>query len=207
MVGFILRHQLLLLLEQHAFVKANLSSIKDSGNWSSLYYEKFTTKQLKFLEDAMRAYHFCHHPHRRDLTSRPEAVDELDLGSILESHTSIESACGIAEESGSKSPTTEISTEALLLDLRPFMNRAPLTVRGECSAQRVYVIFRTLGLRHVCVTDLDSRVVGMITRKDLSLASKKPTIHDPRRVNSLLRWDSEPTIDERTNKDFLYSLP
>jgi len=128
MVGFILRHQLLLLLEQHAFVKANLSSIKDSGNWSSLFFGNITMKQIKFLEDAMRAYHFCHHPHRRDLTSRPEAVDELDLGSILDSHTSIESTCGVTEESSSKSHATEISTKTLLLDLRPFMNRAPLTV-------------------------------------------------------------------------------
>lgn len=207
MVGLILRHQLLLLLEQHAFVKANLSSIKDSGDWSSLCFENFTPKQLKLLEEAMRAYHFCHHPHRRDLTSRPEAVDELDLGSLSESHTSIESTCGVAEESGSKSPTTEISTEALLLDLRPFMHRTPLTVRGECSAQRVYVIFRTLGLRHLCVTDLNSRVVGMITRKNLSLASKKPIVHDPRRINSTLQWDSESTVDEKRNKNFLYSLP
>ena len=132
MVGLILRHQLLLLLEQHAFVKANLSSIKDSGDWSSLYFENFTPKQLKLLEDSMRAYHFCHHPHRRDLTSRPEAVDEPDL---------------------------------------------------------------------------NSRVVGMITRKNLSLASKRSIVHDPRRINSILQWDSESTVDERRNKNFLYSLP
>lgn len=207
MVGFILRHQLLLLLEQHAFVKADLSSKKDSGNWSSPFFGNINMKQLKFLEDAMRAYHFCHHPHRRDLTSRPEAIDELDLGSILGLDTSIESTCGVTEESGSKSHTTEISIETLLLDLRPFMNRAPLTVRGECSAQRVYVIFRTLGLRHLCVTDLNSRVVGMITRKDLSFASKKSTIHEHRQNNSLLQLESDSTIDERTARDILYSLP
>ena len=116
MVVLILRHQLLLLFEQHAFFKVNLSSIKDSRAWSSLYFENFTPKQLKLLEDAMRAYHFCHHPHRRDLTSRQEAIDELDLGSISKSHTSIESTCGVAEESGSKSPTTKISTKALKCD-------------------------------------------------------------------------------------------
>lgn len=30
-------------------------------------------------------------------------------------------------------------------------------VRAECSAQRAYIIFRTLGLRHLCVTDSSNR--------------------------------------------------
>eukprot|EP01018_Ginkgo_biloba_P005279 Gb_12445 [translate_table: standard] len=204
MVGFILRHQLLLLLEQHAFVAVDLSSGKDSGNWSSPYFGHITTKQLQFLEHAMRVYHFCHHSHRRDLTSRPEALDELDLDTVLESHASIE----CKEEDGLQSHTTEIPRKKLVLDLRPFMNRAPLTVRGECSAQRVYVIFRTLGLRHLCVTDSNNRVVGMITRKDVASASKKSKVHDSRGSTSLLRWDSDsPTLDERTARDILYSLP
>ena len=32
---------------------------------------------------------------------------------------------------------------------------------------RTYIIFRTLGLRHLTVVDMANRVVGIISRKDL----------------------------------------
>jgi CBS domain-containing protein len=53
------------------------------------------------------------------------------------------------------------------LDLTRFMHRPVMTVRKECSAARVYTIFRALGLRHMCVVDADHHPVGMITRVDL----------------------------------------
>lgn len=43
-----------------------------------------------------------------------------------------------------------------------------MTVRSNFSLHRTYIIFRTLGLRHLTVTELDGgEVVGMITRRDL----------------------------------------
>ncbi|XP_057850377.1 uncharacterized protein LOC131060938 isoform X2 [Cryptomeria japonica] len=204
MAGLILRHQLLLLLEQHAFVEVDLAAIKDSDKWQFPYFGNMDAKQLQVLESGMRAYHFCHHPHRRDLTSRPEAIDEIDLVGILDSQIEYSDA---TIKGGTIVDTTERPRMTLVLDLRPFMNRVPLTVRGECSAQRVYVIFRTLGLRHLCVTDSNGRVVGMITRKDLGLASRKSTVSTSRWSTTLLRWDSDPSLDERTSRDILYSLP
>jgi len=53
------------------------------------------------------------------------------------------------------------------LDLRPYANTAPYTVNETASIQRTYRLFRTLGLRHLCVVNHYNQVVGIITRKDL----------------------------------------
>lgn len=53
------------------------------------------------------------------------------------------------------------------LDLRPYANTAPYTVNETASIQRTYRLFRTLGLRFLCVVNHNNQVVGIITRKDL----------------------------------------
>ncbi|GKZ00758.1 hypothetical protein MPSEU_001027600 [Mayamaea pseudoterrestris] len=53
------------------------------------------------------------------------------------------------------------------LDLRPYANTAPYTVNETASIQRTYRLFRTLGLRTLCVVNHYNQVVGIITRKDL----------------------------------------
>ena len=57
------------------------------------------------------------------------------------------------------------------LDLRPYANTAPYTINETASIQRTYRLFRTLGLRHLCVVNHNNQVVGIITRKDLLPAS------------------------------------
>lgn len=47
------------------------------------------------------------------------------------------------------------------------MNRSAPRIEEEFSLHRTYIIFRTLGLRHLTVVDMVNRVVGIITRKDL----------------------------------------
>jgi CBS-domain-containing membrane protein len=61
--------------------------------------------------------------------------------------------------------------DSLYVDLRPFMNRAPFTIRGDASASRAHQVFMGLGLRHLIVVDQLNHVVGMITRKDLDHAA------------------------------------
>lgn len=53
------------------------------------------------------------------------------------------------------------------LDLRPYANTAPYTINESASIERTYRLFRTLGLRFLCVTNYNNQVVGIITRKDL----------------------------------------
>lgn len=49
----------------------------------------------------------------------------------------------------------------------PYINKSAMSVQAHFSLQRTYIIFRTLGLRHLTVVDRQNRVVGVITRKDL----------------------------------------
>ena len=57
-------------------------------------------------------------------------------------------------------------------------------------SQRTYRLFRTLGLRFLCVVNHNNQVVGIITRKDLLPESL---------TNSLLRGRNAHANDEVTN--------
>jgi len=54
-----------------------------------------------------------------------------------------------------------------ILDLRPIMNPVPITVQRECPLSRVFTLFRSLGMRHLVVTDDTNEVVGIISRKEI----------------------------------------
>ena len=55
----------------------------------------------------------------------------------------------------------------LYVDLTPFVNQSAVCLQGKFSLHRTYIIFRTLGLRHLTVVDEMNHVIGIITRKDL----------------------------------------
>ncbi|KAE8598725.1 hypothetical protein XENTR_v10016914 [Xenopus tropicalis] len=67
--------------------------------------------------------------------------------------------------------------QQLFINLEPYINKSAVSVQAHFSLQRTYVVFRTLGLRHLTVVDLQNRAVGIITRKDLiSLRLEKKLI-------------------------------
>jgi len=53
------------------------------------------------------------------------------------------------------------------MDLTPFMNPVPVTVQLTCSLSRVFVLFRSLGIRHLVVTDVNNEVQGIISRQTI----------------------------------------
>jgi CBS domain-containing protein len=55
----------------------------------------------------------------------------------------------------------------LLISKEPYVNRSAARIDEDFSLHRTYIVFRTLGLRHLTVVDAANRVVGIITRKDL----------------------------------------
>ena len=98
------------------------------------------------LDTEMRTFHHLWDVQERHKLTDPTLLDGFDL----------EDAGAAAAASGQP-----------LIDLTKFMHRPVMTVRSECSAARVYTIFRALGLRHIVVVDADHHPVGMITRLDL----------------------------------------
>ncbi|XP_066479108.1 chloride channel protein C-like [Tiliqua scincoides] len=63
--------------------------------------------------------------------------------------------------------STDPRYQRLFINLEPYINKSAVSVQAHCSLQRTYIIFRSLGLRHLTVVDLQNQVVGIITRKDL----------------------------------------
>ncbi|GAX72881.1 hypothetical protein CEUSTIGMA_g336.t1 [Chlamydomonas eustigma] len=55
----------------------------------------------------------------------------------------------------------------MFVDLGPYVNPSYYVVHEDASLSKAYALFRTLGLRHLCVIRRTKDVVGIITRKDL----------------------------------------
>ena len=81
------------------------------------------------------------------------------------------------------------SERSLLLDLRPYMDTAPFTIRQQASLQRSYRMFRTLGLRHLIVVNIQNIVLGIITRKDLAHVHTRRTTTTDKRRQGKMRFD------------------
>ena len=52
------------------------------------------------------------------------------------------------------------------LDLRPYIDLAPLTINEHASVARGYRMFRTLGLHHLIVVSHRNEIRGIATRED-----------------------------------------
>jgi chloride channel 7 len=52
------------------------------------------------------------------------------------------------------------------INMEIFMNKSPYSVNQLTSVPRIFMLFRALGLRHLCVIDSDNHLSGIITRKD-----------------------------------------
>jgi len=63
--------------------------------------------------------------------------------------------------------TLDSHVTAWFLLQEPYVNRSAARIDEDFSLHRTYIVFRTLGLRHLTVVDTANRVVGIITRKDL----------------------------------------
>jgi chloride channel 7 len=68
----------------------------------------------------------------------------------------------------SQMPISDIDAKTTVLCFTAVLNPVPVSVRPECALSRVFVLFRSLGIRHLIVTDAVNDIVGIIGRKEIS---------------------------------------
>jgi hypothetical protein len=100
-----------------------------------------------------------------------ESTEELELKVIgsTPAAASDDAARHANEPSGADAgvPAVDNVPGSADLDLRAYVNRSGVSVPHHFSAMRTFVMFRTLGLRHLPVVDEHNHVVGIVTRKEL----------------------------------------
>lgn len=91
------------------------------------------------------------------------------------------------------------------MDLRQYMEEAPIVIHEKASIKKVYQIFRTLGLRHLIVVNHNNNPVGIITRKDLFIeklrkywASERDHILDFMRIDRSLKGVEQFATERRS---------
>jgi chloride channel 7 len=181
--GFVLRSQLLVLLQEQAFCDANGAYLDAPPD--VVAYEA----RLQALMDVAK---LCSDglggalEHRLDplagqgglestVGASPAMLQTLETLQSLQTVPNLAPFLGTptpdgASPSGSSAP---MLSPALYLNLTPFLDRGVITVRPDTPAVTIHRLFVGLSLRHLCVTDAQSRVTGIITRRDLDHAGGK----------------------------------
>ncbi|WZN60450.1 chloride channel protein [Chloropicon roscoffensis] len=159
--GMLLRSQIIVMLHRRAFC---------DKNGKLLQAEEETEELQNALEHEMQTFHQRQGLWQRHDWSANESIQKLKIeGEIMQGiNESLRSLATYPEIRGSSG---EPPGARLFLNFRPYMNRAPLSVRRECSASRAHSLFTAMGLRHLSVVNGENEVVGVITRKDLDHAS------------------------------------
>lgn len=106
---------------------------------------------------------------------RDQSTEELELHVISSpmangnGHRHQEQQALLSDTNGkvSDAPVSSAALKAMEIDLRQYVNRSGVCVPHHFSAMRAFIMFRTLGLRHLPVVDEHNHVVGIVTRKEL----------------------------------------
>ena len=95
------------------------------------------------------------------------------------------------------------------MEARGLMTKKLITVKAETPMQKAYEVMKKNNIRHLPVIDMNGRLVGMISDRDLKLATyiKKVTEietelkFDPKdMVEDYMNWPVQ-TVDEKTPLD------
>lgn len=95
------------------------------------------------------------------------------------------------------------SERRCIIDLRPYIDSSPYTINEHASVQRTYRMFRTLGLRHLCVINKHNQILGIVTRSDLVSAH---FLSDDNRKEGKHRGTSGSGIRERRKRQNAMNL-
>eukprot|EP01060_Flectonema_neradi_P014250 TRINITY_DN20952_c0_g1_i6.p1 TRINITY_DN20952_c0_g1~~TRINITY_DN20952_c0_g1_i6.p1 ORF type:complete len:313 (+),score=53.39 TRINITY_DN20952_c0_g1_i6:690-1628(+) len=90
----------------------------------------------------------------------------------------------------------------LKLDLRNFMTISPYVILDTAPLKMAYRLFRTMGLRHLCVIDNGHRLVGILTRVDLAVAPKTASLATTHHHYPAVYSNTEEVMRMRQNSTF-----
>lgn len=155
--GFILRSQLQLLLDERVYCDQH-------GRYLDL---PSSVEEYEQQLAAAMATRLRRHPSGSLTVLRDQAACATVSSS---QHSANGSATTLAALSQHPSP---FDNQAIVphINLGPYLNRAPATVRLETPATRVHAMFVSLSLRHIVVVDELNFAHGIITRRDLAHAA------------------------------------
>ena len=97
----------------------------------------------------------------------PQYPEQLDLSELL-MPTDFDAESTLQSKQRSIDNLEIDAPGDAIVDLRPYLNPAIVTVTELCPVARCFALFRALGIRHMPVLSLDHHVVGMITRHEVS---------------------------------------
>lgn len=193
--GFILRSQLLVLLQERAFCNKEGRYLWCRGTVAD--YEADLDALMHAAAACSDGLEGASEAGVDPLGPTQEAVDEVPEGISNSMLQTLETLEGLREvpaladvlgdgtpESTPRQETAEPTTprgvthlndprngSEFYLNLSAFMDRGHVTVRPQTPATVVHRMFVSLSLRHLCVTDAQGNVLGIITRKDLDNAA------------------------------------
>ncbi|CAI5982152.1 unnamed protein product [Closterium sp. NIES-64] len=103
------------------------------------------------------------------LRSKQSFLLHPQVSETVQKHLAAEDFGKPGSGKGLKLEDIQLSEEEqkMFLDLHPLANRSPYIVPESMSLNKAYMLFRQLGLRHLCVVPKPTHVLGIITRKDL----------------------------------------
>ena len=74
----------------------------------------------------------------------------------------------------------DANDEAMWVDLRPYLTPEPPIALKSMSVSRIFRMFRSLGVRHLCVVEDRPHLVGIISRKDVIPSAISETANSER---------------------------
>eukprot|EP00897_Mesotaenium_endlicherianum_P000758 jgi/Mesen1/10683/ME000009S10476 len=136
-------------------------SALEAASKNVVHFER--VERVQHVVDTLRAHRHNGYPVMDTLPSGETAF----IGLILRRYVTTDFTKPVSSK-GMTLDDIELTSEELQmhLDLKPFLNPSPYVVSEDTSLRKVYMLFRQLGLRHLCVVPRSSHVTGILTRKD-----------------------------------------
>ncbi|KAG6394942.1 hypothetical protein SASPL_145533 [Salvia splendens] len=159
-----------LLESRPKYQMRNMTAKEASGNQQVVYFPR-VVKVVDVLS-ILRSNNHNGFP----VIDHTRSGETLVIGLILRRHNLTEFVKPVSSK-GISIDDIHLTPDDLemYIDLVPFLNPSPYVVPEDMSLTKVYTLFRQLGLRHVLVVPRASRVIGMITRKDLLIEDQEDT--------------------------------